>query len=189
MGRSRRSVRREVASINKGIRDYQRETGQTILWYEFDSELSTRDPVYDEGPSRKWLPGKPVPVVFTYFHEAREEPRPEGFYMVNMVHFTVLLDTLRKSGISNPDRTELHMHDRFLFNGNLYSINSYEKQGHLRDTWITIAVDGLQVKDDEMLTDDAPWAPNIITAPRPDVFIDGGDAFSVFTSELEGGGA
>lgn len=154
MSRDGRSIRRELRSINRGIKSYQRETGETILWFEFDVLGTTKDPVYDEGPSRKYKTGKPVPVIFAYFHEDEERPNPDGFYMVNTLHFTVLIDTLRKAGISNPERTELHMHDRFSFNGNMYNINAYRKQGLVHGTWLTIAVDGTQVKEDELATDE-----------------------------------
>ena len=154
MSRSGRSIRREIRSINKGIKSYQRETGETVIWFEFDALGTTKDPVYDEGASRKWKPGKPVPVVFAYFQEAPETPNPEGFYMVNTIHFTVLLDTLRKSGISNPEDTAKHMHDRFSFNGNTYSIDRYQKQGLVHGTWLTVAVDGHQVKPDDIVNDE-----------------------------------
>jgi hypothetical protein len=154
MSRDGRSIRREITSIKKGIKEYQRETGETVIWFEFDPTGTTKDPVYDEGPSRKWKKGKPVPVVFAYFHEDQETPSAEGFYMVNTTHFTVLLDILRKAGISNPEDTEKHMHDRFSFNGNTYNVFGYVKQGLVSNEWLTVAVDGRQVKEDELPTDE-----------------------------------
>lgn len=153
MSRSRRSVDREIASIFKGMEDGQRETGQTIMWHQFDTEASSKDPVYDEGPSRRWKTPRPVKVMFAYFMEAPETPSPEGFYLVNTLHFTVSMKLLRQAGIKDPENTALHMHDRFEFNGNMYSIDRYQKQGLVRDQWMTVAVDGHQVKDDELVTD------------------------------------
>lgn len=159
MSRARRSVQREIRSIKRGIKSYQRETGQQIIWYEFDPVNSTKDPVYDEGPSRRWKPGKRVPVVFAYFHEDEDRPAAEGFYMVNTLHFTVLMDSLRRAGVSNPEDTEKHMHDRFSFNGNTYSIDRYQKQGLVHDQWMTVGVDGNQVKEEE-LAGDADFGPD-----------------------------
>lgn len=154
MSRSRRSIKREIRSINKAMELRQWETGQTIVWYQFDAVHSARDPVYDEGPAgRVYKAGLPVPVQFAYFEEAPQLPDPEtGFYLVNTVHFTVSIDLLRKSGILNPEDTATHFHDRFSFNGNLYDIDRYEKQGLVHNTWLTIGVDGHQVKDDEDVT-------------------------------------
>lgn len=189
MSRSARSVKREIQSINRGIRDYQHETGETVLWYEFDTVTSTKDDVYDEGPSRRWHPAKRVPAVFVYFTEGPEVPDPDtGLYITSTAHFTVSIDMLRKAEISEPENTDAHMNDRFSFNNRLYSIDRYEKQGFVHNHWLTVAVDGHEVKDDEMMTDAADWGGP--PSPPVDNVIDGGSAGTiVFNDVLNTGGA
>lgn len=154
---SRKSIKRYLRSASRGMRRYQREMGETVKLYEFDKATSTMNDTYDEGPSRRYHRPKLVPVIFFYFREAQDLATDEGHYTVNTAHWTTSVDLMRKAGVTNPLDTDNHFFDRFEFNGFLYRIVSYEKQGFVHGTYLTIAVDGVQVKDDELPIDQTPF--------------------------------
>lgn len=162
---SKRSVRRFLSSANRGMKRYQEETGETVLWYEYDPVHSTKHAIYDEGPSRKWYRGKLVPVLFFYFSEAPEIASEEGRYTVNTANFTTSVELLTKAGISNPQVTDQHFSDRFSYGNTLYSIDNYQKQGFVHGQYLTVAVTGLQVKDEELFMDVNPWFEQFAQTP------------------------
>lgn len=131
--------------------------GGQVTLYEFDPANSTMNDTYDEGPSRRYHAAKIVPVIFFYFREAQDLATDEGHYTVNTAHWTTSVDLMRKAGVRNPLDTDNHFFDRFEYDGFLYRITSYEKQGFVHGTYMTIAVDGTQVKGDELVIDYSPW--------------------------------
>jgi hypothetical protein len=149
----KRSITRDVLSMYRGLDKYQKLTGEYVRWYQYDAANSTSNPVYDEGPSRRWLPSIQVPVLFVLFQQPPNNPTEAGRYTVADVHFTVSYDQLVKAGISQPSVSDLHFSDRIEWDGKLFDLEDYRLQGYVHGTYMTVGVDGHQVKEEELEQD------------------------------------
>lgn len=149
-------LRREINSVNRGLRQYQRETGQTVVWYEYDTANSTEGSVYDEGPSRRWKVGKPVHCLFVMYYESEISPdvTDEGLYEVDRLHLTVAADQFSRDGISNPRSPDEHERDRVVYEGKTYEVRKYRLRGRTADTYMVVTVDLVEVKADDTELDD-----------------------------------
>lgn len=143
----------EHRSINDGIIKWRHEIGQVLLWYEFDRVLSVRDPVYDESGARRWLAPKRIPVYSVIRVEASEVPSPTGFYTVDTVHSSALLEQLRRHGLSNPYDAQAHLKDRFVWDGFVWEIRRYQIMGRIESFETTVSIDATKVSPDEMVND------------------------------------
>lgn len=146
-------ISEEHRSINEGITKWQREIGQVILWYEFDRGASVLDPVYDESGARRWLVPKRIPVYSTIRVEAAEEPSAEGFYTVDRIHFSALLEQLRRHSLSNPYDAQAHLHDRVVWDGFVWELRRYQIVGRIENFETTVSIDAVKVSPEEMVND------------------------------------
>jgi hypothetical protein len=148
--------RDHIRETNKAITHFQREVGVTILWFEFDRADTSVDDVYDEGSAaggRRWFPPKRVPVYSLIRQEAEERPDAEGFYAPDTIHFSALIEQLRKAGLSNPTDARSHLLDRVLWDGEIWNIQGYQIQGRLHGIETTLGIDAVQVSPEEMVND------------------------------------
>lgn len=151
----KRSITRDVLSVWKGLKQYQHLMGEYLGWYQFDWVDSTTGPIYDEGPSRRWHPSVQVPALFVLFQQPPNVATEGGRYTVAEFHATLSYDEVRKSGIVNIDTPDQHFGDRIEWNGKLYDLEEYRLQGLMHGQYLTIAIDGHEVKEEE-LEEDAP---------------------------------
>lgn len=147
-------VRRELAHIRKNYRGYQRQVGETIMWFEYQafassaSAGSTYDDVYDEGgfggSGRKYKPGVVVPVLMVTESEDTKRAIPEGRQPVEIVNIVASVEDFRDAGISDPFEYRHHLNDVFLYDGRYMSVMSYKVRGRARDD-VLIVVEGLEI--------------------------------------------
>lgn len=159
-------VRRELAHIRKNYRGYQRQVGETIMWFEYQSFSSsasagsTYDDVYDEGgygdTGRKYKPGVVVPVLMVTESEDTKRSIPEGRQPVEIVNVVASVEDFRDAGISDPFEYRHHLNDVFLYDGRYMSVMSYKVRGRARDD-VLIVVEGLEIYiNQEMPFDTGP---------------------------------
>lgn len=147
------TVRDHYRHTNRMIEEYQQYTGVTVLWYEWDPDTTTVDDLYDEGPSRRWMVPKPMPVYSLVREEGTEVPSAEGHYPVDTIHAAALLEQLRKYGLSDPYDAQRHLHDRFIWDGFVWEVRRWAIQGRTRTYEATVGIDAYRVMPDELVND------------------------------------
>lgn len=170
-------ARRELGLIRKHYRDYQRQVGETVVWYEFmpfagaASAGSTYDDVYDEGgfgPSgRRYKPGITVPVLMITESEDTKRAIPEGRQPVELVNLVASIDDFRVAGISEPFEYRRHLNDIFFYDGRYMSVQSYRVRGRVRDD-VIVVVEGIELYlNQEFSFDTGPEAMSVQNYPWP----------------------
>lgn len=171
MGSHRSSVRREIRSVERGLRQFQREVGDTVVWYEFDSAKSSGGDTYDEGgipdpldptliPTGAGLVFKAptaIPVVWIRFVTPTAIQTEEGEYTVNRTTLRFARDVMRTSGLQNPLDPAAHFNDRYSYNGFLYRVDGYNPRGWIHNTYLMVDVNGTQLKPEELQSDSFPF--------------------------------
>jgi hypothetical protein len=165
-------ISREVNEINKHYGRYQRGSGETIIWYEFDlpvfpdfsfpspdlhSELATYDDVYDEGRrgegGRNYNSGIVIPVLLITETEDLKRSIPEGRQVTQVVNFIASYRDFAAAGISEPYEYRHHLNDIFQYDGRYYSVTTYRVRGRARDD-LMIVVEGIELYLDQEFVND-----------------------------------
>lgn len=168
--------RREAGHIHKELYRYQKQFGETIVWYVFDMEASQYDAVYDEG-YRRYQTGKKVPILWIDQQEAEESYGPEGRRPTQRLRCSVSTRSLWECGISI---TEAHgnriqdispstvwkedrLNDILYYDGRFYAISNFQIRGRLQGEDIIIGISAIETyPTDEMNLDTVSesWVPN-----------------------------
>jgi hypothetical protein len=143
----------QVLRMNQVMRNYQREWGENVLYFEYNGQASTKNDVYDEGPSRIWYDPFVLPVLFLDFRQDDPIDVAEGFYVLSTASIVFQVTEAIDRFKVNPLRTEQHFRDRFSYDNNVYRVTKYEKQGFVHGTYLTISALGEQVKEEERVND------------------------------------
>lgn len=170
-------ARRELGLIRKHYREYQRNVGETVVWYEFQpfanapSAGSTYDDVYDEGgfggTGRKYRNGITVPVLMITEAEDTKRAIPEGRQPVQLVNLVASIDDFRAAGISEPFEYRRHLNDLFFYDGRYMSVQSYRVRGRVRDD-VIVVVEGIEVYiNQEFAFDTGPTSMTVHNYPWP----------------------
>ena len=170
-------IRRELSHIRKHYRQYHREAGESVVWFEFTplgtntSTQSVYDDVYDEGVpgagGRKYANGVIVPVLMITEAEDQKRSIPEGRQPVQLTNFVASIEDFRTAGVSNPYEYKNHLNDMFLYDGRYFSVVSYRVRGRARDD-VIVVVEGIEVYiNQEMPFDPGPASLGISNLPWP----------------------
>lgn len=171
-------ARVELGLIRRRYREYSRNVGESVVWYEFvpfgnaaSSTGSYFDDVYDEGVSgtggRKYNNGIVVPVLMITETEDQKRSIPEGRQPVEVVNLVASIEDFRLAGITHPWEYKNHLNDMFLYDGRYFTVTSYKVRGRIKDD-IIIVVEGLEV----YINQEYPFDPtttfnNISNLPWP----------------------
>lgn len=169
--------RRELNQIRRHYREYTRNYGESVVWFEYipsaspASAGSQYDDVYDEGiggsGGRKYKTGVAVPVLMITETEDQKRAIPEGRQPVELTNFVASIEDFRNAGIEDPFEYQRHLNDMFLYDGRYFSIATYRVRGRLRDD-ILVVVEGIEVYiNQEMPFDPGPTAMGIQDLPWP----------------------
>jgi hypothetical protein len=170
-------LRRELGLIRKNYRQYQRDYGETVVWYEFiplgtnTTTTSVYDDVYDEGlygtGGRKFKEGITLPVLMASETEDQKRAIPEGRQPVELTNLAISIEDMRSAGIAEPYEYRRHLNDMFFYDGRYFSVQSYRVRGRLKDDVIAV-VEGIEIYiNQEMPFDPGPTAMNIENLPWP----------------------
>ena len=146
--------RSELGLIRKQYKEYSRNVGESVIWYEFTpfasaaSAGSFDEDVYNEGVGgsggRKYSNGLVVPVLMIQETEDQKRAIPEGRQPIQVVNLVASVDDFRNAGISEPYEYRKHLNDLFQYDGRMCTVTSYKVRGRLKDD-IVIVVEGLEV--------------------------------------------
>lgn len=159
-------VQRELNEIRKHYRRFHRESGESIVWFEFvplgenPATDSVYDDVYDEGVpgtgGRRYRDGITLPVMLITETEDLKRSIPEGRQVIQVVNIVASLDDWRDSGISNVWEYRQHLNDMFLYDGRYFSVTTYRVRGRGRDD-VMIVIEGIEV----YINEEMPFDPDI----------------------------
>lgn len=178
-GPTSKRLKRQIEHMDRTMTGAALGWGQTVLWYEFnpasiedadsgDPDVAFDDDLYDEGGSqlnrvggaigsgRRWHSPKRVKVYQAMLNEGAQEFNPEGNYTVDTLTLIVQYSELRKK-ISNPTDRGAHVNDRIGYDGRIFSVDSFNPRGRIADAIMTVTVQCLEVKEDEMALDPEEW--------------------------------
>lgn len=151
------SVDYETSSIYRGLRDWQRWTGDSVYYYRFAYDQSTVDPVYGEANSplgKVYFGPANVPALHVIHIEGDNDNSENGFYYNDRAHITLSFDQLKRLGLDRMDlSTSNYLKDRFVYDTKVFRVTSVQVLGQIQQRDIIVAVDGTQVKPDEMVND------------------------------------
>lgn len=170
-------LRRELSLIRKHYRQYHREAGESIIWFEFvpfginPSTDSIYDDVYDEGApgtgGRRYKDGVVVPVLMITESEDQKRSIPEGRQPVQLSNFIASVEDVREAGIANPFEYQKHLNDIYMYDGRYYSVASYRVRGRARDD-VMVVVEGIEIYvNQEMPFDPGPQTYATQNLPWP----------------------
>lgn len=142
-----------IIRMNEIMQNYQRYWGESVLWSEYDAMASTKNNVYDEGPSRAWYPPVVLPVMFVDFRQDDPLDTDQGFYVLSTASIVFQVTSAADRFRTSPLFTANHFRDRFSYDNIVYRVTKYEKQGFVHGTYLTISVLGEQVKAEEVVND------------------------------------
>lgn len=170
-------LRRELNSIRRHYREYTRNYGETVVWFEYltattpASAGSIYDDVYDEGIAgpngRKYKSGVTIPVLMITETEDQKRAIPEGRQPVELTNFVASIEDFRAAGVTDPFEYQKHLNDMFLYDGRYFSLATYRVRGRLRDD-VLVVVEGIEVYiNQEMPFDPGPAAMGVQNLPWP----------------------
>lgn len=170
------NVNRELNEIRKHYRRFHRESGESIVWYEFiplgtAASSSVYDDVYDEGVSsaggRKYKDGIIVPVLLITESEDQKRAIPEGRQPTELVNFVASVQDFRDAGVEAPWEYQNHLNDMFQYDGRYFSVMSYRVRGRARDD-VMIVVEGIEIYiNQEMVNDPTIGGFTVPSLPWP----------------------
>jgi hypothetical protein len=155
------TVKRDLLSINRSMRGWQRLTGESVAWAEYDPASSSKHAVYDEGPDRVWRTPFFLPVMFLNFVQEDPIRSEDGTYFLSTATFTFQIEEAEGRFHFPAENTGAHFRDRFAYwfeeptAWTVFTVTDYEKQGFVRGHYLTISVKGRSVKEEEMVNDTA----------------------------------
>lgn len=151
------SVDWETSEIYKGLRDWQRWTGDNIYYFRFAYDESTRDSVYGEATSpngRIYFGPNLIPALHVVHVEGDNDNTERGFYYNDRAHVTLSFDQLKRTGLDRLDlNTQNYLKDRFVYDTKVFRVTSVQVLGQIQQKDIIVTIDATQVKPDEMIND------------------------------------
>jgi hypothetical protein len=143
----------QMIRMNEVMQNYQRVWGESVLWSEYDAMASTKNAVYDEGPSRAWYQPVVLPVMFLDFRQDDPLDTDEGFYVLSTASIVFQVTAAYDRFRTSPLMTAAHFRDRFSYDNIVYRVTKYEKQGFVHGQYLTVSALGEQVKAEEVVND------------------------------------
>lgn len=151
------SVDFETSEIYKGLRDWQRWTGDAVYYFRFAYDQSSNDPVYGEADAsmgRTYFGPNLIPALHVIHTEGENDNGEEGFYYNDTAHVTLSFDQLKRAGLDRMDlSTSNYLKDRFVYDTKVFRVTRVEILGQIQQKDIIVSIDGTQVKPDEMVND------------------------------------
>jgi hypothetical protein len=176
-------VRREMAHINKEYQYYYRTVGEEVVWFQFDTDASRFDDLYDEG-GRTYLPGVRVPALWVDQVEDPEQYSSEGRRPRQRLRFAVSAEELTQRGIGTTEAPGRQLgqdppapplppqigrelspwlddrnNDVVYYDRRFYAVSNFQIRGRAQYIDMIIGVSAIEtIPDDESVFDLFPWA-------------------------------
>ncbi len=147
----------ETQEIYKGLRDWQRWTGDQAEYFRFAYDQSNKDPVYGEATApagRTFFGPLLIPALHVVHTESAVEEIPEGFTFHDKVHVTCSFDMLKRTGLELLDiQTQNYLKDRIIYDGKVFRVYNVQILGQIQQKDIIVTFDGTQLKPEDMIND------------------------------------
>ncbi len=147
----------ETQEIYKGLRDWQRWTGDQAEYFRFAYDQSNKDPVYGEAtaPSGRVFFGPLlIPALHVVHTEGAVEEIPEGFTYHDRIHVTCSFDMLKRTGLELLDiQTQNYLKDRIIYDNKVFRVYNVQILGQIQQKDIIVTFDGTQLKPEDMIND------------------------------------
>jgi hypothetical protein len=157
--RGRFNVNSETSAINRGLRGWQRGTGDSITYFRFDYGSTVVDDVYDEatGAGKTYIGPVNLPVLHANHAEvANSQPRDSGLYLVDTLYCTASFDQLKRAGLTLMDLQHgQYQRDRIAYDNILFDVSQMDIRGQIRRRDVIVTISATQVRDDELVNDQA----------------------------------
>jgi len=144
-------VKQYLNQVRRSYTKYQRRVGTTVTWWEFDPANSAPDDIYDEATHVAFKDGFELPVLSVVRDEDREQPREEGLYTFGNMHVAFSADQAARAGMTDPHDSRRHLRDRFFWDGEYWSVNSFQISGRLIRQEVIIGVDATRIAVEELV--------------------------------------
>ncbi|MFF8283338.1 hypothetical protein ACF06W_11515 [Streptomyces albus] len=155
--RGRFNINAETTSIHRGLRGWQRATGDSFTYFRWQYDESEMHPVYDEGTGvgRRFYGRWQLPALHVnHVEAANSEPRDSGLYIVDSLHVTCGFDQLSKTGLSGVNiRHGAYQRDRIAYDNVLFAVQHVDIRGQIRRRDVIVTIDATQIRDDELVND------------------------------------
>lgn len=151
------SVDYETSEIYRGLRDWQRWTGDYVEYYRFQVDNSTQDSVYGEAQppyGKEYFGPITLPALHVIHVEGDNQNTDQGFYTNDSAHVTFSFDQIKKLGMDKMDlNNQNYLKDRLVYDTKVFRVTSMQILGQIQRKDIIVALDATQVKPDEMVND------------------------------------
>jgi hypothetical protein len=161
----------ETQEIYKGLRDWQRWTGDQAEYFRFAYDQSNKDPVYGEATApagRVYFGPLLIPALHVVHTEGAVEEIPEGFTYHDRVHVTCSFDMLKRTGLELLDiQTQNYLKDRIVYDHKVFRVYNVQILGQIQQKDIIVTFDGVQLKPEDMVNDRQFAQYADVTSARP----------------------
>lgn len=151
------NINTETTLINRGLRGWQRQIGDSVIWWRFDYSESRQHPIYDEGTGvgRVFYGPWTVPTIHCeHIEGGNTEPRDEGLYQVDQLHVIAEFHQIERTGMTFMDlQTGNYQRDRLAYDNKLFAIQECLVLGQIRRRDIIVSITAIQLKNDELVDD------------------------------------
>jgi hypothetical protein len=148
-------VKSYLGQVRRSYGRYQRRVGTTVTWYQFDPTESAPVDFYDESPEASWRNGIELPVLSVIRDEDKERMREEGLYTGGSLHLSFSAEQARRAGMVAVLDARLHLRDRFYWDGEYWSVNTYQISGRLIRHEVIIGVDATRIATEELVNQES----------------------------------
>ncbi|MFD9815134.1 hypothetical protein [Streptomyces sp. NPDC059080] len=185
--RGRWNINTETTLLHRGLRGWQRSTGDSVTYFRWQYGESEMHPVYDEatGIGKRYYGRWQLPALHVNHSEAANtEPRDSGLYIVDSLHVTCEVDQLAKAGLTDINiKHGAYQRDRIAYDNLLFAVKQVDIRGQIRRRDIIVTIDAQQIRDDE-LVNDPDFAPYLRDFSRnPDL----PQPFPTYSQQGDGG--
>ena len=163
-----RRTLRDIKQAYEGMQfDYQRDVGQWCHWFRFNKAGTTAHPIYDTGPQRAWFPPVVLPVLLGEYTRASQNFDNDGLYLVDTLHLIFSYNQFLQTTMLDPDpQGQDHLNDRVVFDGHLFSVDSFVPRGRVASRFLTVSCDLTEVAQEELDEDNdtGMWDPYLVAS-------------------------
>lgn len=148
----------EIGDIHKGISsDLQKPVGTYALWYVWDANATTIDPIYDvgsyDGGGRRWREPVKIPVIRAIVAQGSSMVIGRGFYNADRLHLTIdhdMLYDLIPDLMDDPDPLN---RDRIVWKSEVFRPYNVQQQAIVGERYTLLTFDCQQIMAEEMVND------------------------------------
>lgn len=151
-------ARKELAHIQKkGYDFYQEQFGEGVLWYEYDGQgTNYGDNVFNEG-GRTYKEPIGITALWATITEDDEHNSHEGRRVTPTLRMAFSMQSLRRSGMSDPGDAVRHLNDLVLYGREFFAVGAYEIHGRLNRQDVIVGVNAIKrFPDEDMVFDTIP---------------------------------